>query len=120
MYVAYTFPGRVLNVAAVSSLLGSIVALGSLANGDELLAMRSCGFSVLRIARVALSAGIVIMLGVLLLAQFVVPSLERQAKVDRELALSEVGLVPSQWRVLDSGQSTLHQRRFVHFRWGAR
>ncbi len=95
-YVAYTFPGRVLNVAAVSSLLGSIVALGTLANGDELLAMRTCGFSVLRVARVALGAGSVIMLGVLLLAQFVVPTLERQAKVDRELALSEVGsILPS-------------------------
>ena len=108
-YVAYTFPGRVLNVAAVSSLLGSIVALGSLANGDELLAMRSCGFSVLRIARVALSAGSVIMLGVLLLAQFVVPSLERQAKVDRELALSEAGsFLPS------GGFWTRDNQRFIN------
>ena len=110
-YVAYTFPGRVLNVAAVSSLLGSIVALGSLANSDELLAMRSCGFSVLRIARVALGAGSVVMLGVLLLAQFVVPSLERQANIDRELALSEVGsLLPS------GGFWTRDNHRFINVR----
>ena len=32
MYVAYTLPGRVLNIAAVSSLLGAIVALGTLAD----------------------------------------------------------------------------------------
>lgn len=95
-YVAYTLPGRVLNLAAVSSLLGSIVALGSLARGNELLALRTCGVSVLGIARSALRAGSVIMLGTLLLAQFVVPSLERQAKVDRELALSGAGsLLPT-------------------------
>ena len=74
MYVAYTLPGRVVNLAAVSSLLGGIVALGTLANSDELLAMRTCGFSVFRIARVVLSTGGVIMLGVILLAQFAVPA----------------------------------------------
>ncbi len=32
LYVAYTLPGRVLGLAAVSSLLGAIVGLGTLAN----------------------------------------------------------------------------------------
>ena len=91
MYVVYTLPGRVLDLAAVSTLLGGIVGLGTLANTDELLAMRTCGFSVFRIARVLLGAGGVIMLGVLLLTQFVVPPLEQQAKINRELALSEEG-----------------------------
>jgi len=90
-YVAYTFPGRVMNLAAVSSLLGSIVALGTLANGDELLAMRACGFSVFRIARVVLGTGVVLMIGSLVLAQYVVPKLEQRAKINRELALSDIG-----------------------------
>lgn len=110
-YVAYTFPGRVLNLAAVSSLLGSIVALGTLASGNELMAMRACGFSVFRMARVVLSAGLSIMLGVLLLAQFVVPPLEQQAKINRELALSEVGtLLPT------GGFWTRDNHRFVNVR----
>ena len=91
MYVAYTLPGRVLGLAAVSSLMGGIVGLGTLANTDELLAMRACGFSVFRIARVLLGAGSVIMLSVLLMTQFVVPPLEQRAKINRELALSEEG-----------------------------
>ncbi len=91
LYVAYTLPGRVLGLAAVSSLLGGIVGLGTLANTDELLAMRACGFSVFRIARVLLGAGSVIMLCVLLLTQFVVPPLEQKAKINRELALSGEG-----------------------------
>jgi lipopolysaccharide export system permease protein len=91
LYVAYTLPGRVLGLAAVSSLLGAIVGLGTLANTDELLAMRSCGISVFRVARVLLSAGSVIIIGVLLLTQFVVPPLEQKAKINRELALSEEG-----------------------------
>jgi lipopolysaccharide export system permease protein len=96
MYVVYTLPARILSLAAVISLLGSIVALGTLANSGELLAMRACGLSVPRIARVALGAGSVIMLGALLLGQFVAPPLEQQAKINRKLALSEVGtLLPS-------------------------
>lgn len=95
LYVAYTLPGRVISLAAVSSLLGGVIALGTLANSDELLAMRSCGFSVFKIARVVLYAGSVIMLGVLLLAQFVVPSLEQQAKINRELAISGEGVLLS-------------------------
>ena len=91
MYVAYTLPGRVLGLAAVSSLMGGIVGLGTLANTDELLAMRACGFSVFRIARVLLGAGSVIMLCVLLMTQFVVPPLEQKAKINRELALSGEG-----------------------------
>ncbi|MCK4509280.1 MAG: LPS export ABC transporter permease LptG [Desulfuromonadales bacterium] len=111
MYVAYTTPGRVLSLAAVSSLLGSIVALGTLANGDELLAMRACGFSVFRIAGVILSAGVVLMLGVLLLAQFVVPPLERQARINRELALADLGtLLP------EGGFWTRDNNRFINVR----
>ena len=91
MYVLYTLPGRVLDLAAVSALLGGIVGLGTLANTDELLAMRACGFSVFRIARVLLGAGSVIMLSVLLLNQFVVPPLEQKARINRELALSGEG-----------------------------
>ncbi len=110
-YVAYTLPGRGLNLAAVSSLLGSIVALGSLATGNELMAMRACGYSVFRIARVVLSAGAPLMLGVLLMAQYVVPPLEQQAKFHRELALSEAGtMLPT------GGFWTRDNNRFVNVR----
>ena len=111
MYVAYTLPGRVLSLAAVSSLLGGIVALGTLANSDELLAMRSCGFSVFRIARVVLGCGSVIMLGTLLLAQYVVPPLEQQAKINRELALTGEGFLLS-----EGGFWTRDNNRFINVR----
>lgn len=111
MYVLYTLPGRALGLAAVSSLLGGIVGLGTLANTDELLAMRTCGFSVFRIARVLLGAGSVIMLGVLLLAQFVVPPLEQKAKINRELALSGEGSLLS-----TGGFWTRDNHRFINVR----
>jgi len=111
MYVAYTLPGRVISLAAVSSLMGGIIALGTLANSDELLAMRACGFSVFRIARVVLSSGLVIMLGVLLLAQFVVPSLEQKAKINRELAISGEGVLLSK-----GGFWTRDKNRFINVR----
>lgn len=111
MYIAYTMPGRVLGLAAVSSLLGSIVALGTLANGDELLAMRACGFSVFRIARVILTIGILLMVGVLILAQFVVPPLEQKAKINRDVALADLGtLLP------EGGFWTRDNGRFINVR----
>lgn len=111
MYVAYTLPGRILGLAAVSALLGSIVALGTLAKGDELLAMRSCGFSVFHIARVILGSGVVLMLAVLLLAQFVVPPLEYRAKINRKLALADLGaLLP------EGGFWTRDNGRFINVR----
>jgi len=111
MYVAYTLPGRILGLAAVSALLGSIVALGTMAKGDELLAMRACGFSVFHIARVILGSGVVLMLGVLLLAQFVVPPLEYRANINRELALADLGtLLP------EGGFWTLDNGRFINVR----
>ncbi len=111
IYVGYTTPGRILDLAAISSLLGSIVALGTLANGHELLAMRACGFSVFRISRVVLSAGLVLMVGVLLLAQFVVPPLEQRAWVNREIALSDLGtLLP------EGGFWARDKNRFINVR----
>ncbi|MDX2479023.1 MAG: LPS export ABC transporter permease LptG [Desulfuromusa sp.] len=109
MYVFYTLPGRVLSLTAVSALLGSIVALGSLANGNELLAMRACGLSVFRLARIVMTTGVTLMLGVLLLAQFVVPPLEHKAKINREVALADLGtLLP------EGGFWTRHNNRFIN------
>ena len=111
IYIAYTTPGRILNLAAITSLLGSIVALGTLANGDELLAMRACGFSVFRISRVVLTTGIVMMFGVLILAQFVVPPLDQRAWINREVALSDTGpLLP------EGGFWTRDKNRFINVR----
>ena len=111
VYIAYTTPGRILNLAAITSLLGSIVALGTLANGDELLAMRACGFSVFRISRVVLTTGIVMMFGVLILAQFVVPPLDQRAWIKREVALSDTGtLLPK------GGFWTRDKNRFINVR----
>ncbi len=111
IYIAYTMPGRILSLTAISALLGSIVALGTLANGDELLAMRACGFSVFRISRVVLSTGLVLMLGVLILAQFVVPQLEQRAWMNREVARSDLGtLLP------EGGFWTRDKNRFINIR----
>ncbi|MBW2505228.1 MAG: LPS export ABC transporter permease LptG [Deltaproteobacteria bacterium] len=111
MYVLYTLPGRALDLAAVCSLIGAIVGLGTLANSHELLSMRACGVSVFQIAGVVLKTGSVIMLGVLFLAQFVVPPLEQQAKINREISISGEGaLLPT------GGFWTRDQNRLINIR----
>ena len=116
MYVAYTLPGRVISLAAVSSLMGGIIALGTLANSDELLAMRACGFSVLRIARVVLSSGSVIMLGVTFVSPICCAIAGTKGK-DQSRARDFRGRgVAVERRLLDPGQQPLHQCPFVLFR----
>jgi len=111
IYVACTVPGRVLELASPSILLGTIVALGTLDGGKELLAMRASGISTGRIAWSVLRVGSLAILGFLLVAQFVVPTLEQQARLQRKLALTRVGtLLPS------GGFWTLDNNRFVNVR----
>src|SRR6202049_4409958 len=49
LYVLLTVPSRLLQLMPVSLLLGSLFALGNLANGSELIAMQSVGISERRI-----------------------------------------------------------------------
>lgn len=91
VYVGLTLPRRLIELGPFIALLGSIVALGSLASHRELTAFRSVGVSPGRIAFSALKAGI---LWILLLAatdQFVASPLQQRAFGMRSNALSAGG-----------------------------
>ncbi len=91
VYVLLTAPGRVLDLTPVTALLGSIVALGGLAAGSELLAIRVAGVSVMRLGGAVMKAGFVLMLLIIILAQFVVPPLNQLAETRRSLAVTGAG-----------------------------
>jgi lipopolysaccharide export system permease protein len=108
IFVGLTLPRRFLDMTALSYLLGSIIGLGTLANSNEILAMRAVGISVRRIAWSVLRTGAFLMAGIILMAQFVVPPLEQHARTRRELALSGAGtMLPS------SGFWTRDGSRFI-------
>ena len=56
VFVGLTLPRRMLDLMSISTLLGSIVALGILADHGELLAMQAGGMSVRRICLSAIWA----------------------------------------------------------------
>ena len=91
LYVVLTLPGRMLDLAPPSALLGSIIALGLLAKNNELLALRASGVSIQQIGWTVARPAVLALLALLLGAQFLIPTLEQTAWTRRETALSKSG-----------------------------
>lgn len=108
-YVVYHMPQILLDFASVISLIGAIIALGSLVNHNELVAMTSLGGQPKQIVLAVISASIILMIFVLTVSQFVTPYTIQQAKVVRTLALNE------QTNLVDSGGYWAQQNNhFIH------
>lgn len=93
LYVALTLPGRMIELAPPSALLGSIITLGLLSKNLELLAMRASGISIQRVGWAFAKPALLTLLALLLGAQFIIPALEQTAWTRRETALSESGTI---------------------------
>ena len=68
-----TAPYRVVQVAPVSMLLGTLLALGGLARNSELTAFRAVGVSEARIVGAVLKLAVPVCIALFLIAQFVIP-----------------------------------------------
>lgn len=85
IYVVTTIPRRLYEFTPVGTLIGCLVGLGILANNSELVVMRAAGMSIYSIVLSVLKPVFVIVLGALLLGQFVVPYMEQIAQGQRAL-----------------------------------
>jgi lipopolysaccharide export system permease protein len=92
-YVGLTLPKRILDLVPICALLGSVTAMGHLADHNELLAMRAAGLSVPRVCWSVLGNGALLMLIVGVLAEFVVPPMEQNARQLRSRAVSPPGIL---------------------------
>ncbi|MBN1378599.1 MAG: LPS export ABC transporter permease LptG [Gammaproteobacteria bacterium] len=79
-YVALTLPTRFYELFPAAVLVGSLLSLGTLAANSELIAIRAAGISIKRIVRSAVQAGLVLLIIVALIGEFLVPSFERHAQ----------------------------------------
>jgi lipopolysaccharide export system permease protein len=91
LFIGLTLPRRMLELMPISTLLGSVVALGLLADHGELLAMQAGGMSIRRICWSVLATGVILILLTGLLAEMVVPPLDQLARKKRALAISGTG-----------------------------
>jgi lipopolysaccharide export system permease protein len=104
-FLARTLPARLYDLFPFAALIGTMVALGRLAAGSELIAMRACGFDQLRISVRVLVAGLSLGLVVMLIGETVAPALELDARIDREQALErQVGAASGSSLWLRDGQ----------------
>ena len=91
VYMVLTLPRRIVDLAPVTALLGSLIALGQLASGSELVAMQAVGVSALRIGWSVIKTGALLLLAVVVLEEFVAPPLEQKGLTRRSLAISTTG-----------------------------
>ncbi len=87
IHVGLTLPKRAADLIPLAALLGSILALGLLADHQELTAMQAAGMSVQRIAVSVLATSVLIMMLVFLVSEFIAPPLEQEARFRRSKAI---------------------------------
>ena len=86
IYVALTVPRQAVILMPISALLGCTVALGLMADHQELTAMQAAGISVRRISTSVVGTSIVLMLITLFVTEYVAPPLDQYARLRRSEA----------------------------------
>lgn len=89
LVVLMRVPRWCIDLGPFVALLGGIVGLGQLSKSMELTAMRTAGFSIFRIARVALTAGLILIVGLGALDEWVASPLQQHALQIKDTAMAE-------------------------------
>lgn len=87
-YLALRVPGKVVQFMPIAVLLGTILSLGSLASNSEIIAMQAAGYSVVHLLRAVLQAALILALLTFLVADWVVPISESNARDIRSSAIN--------------------------------
>ena len=110
-YVFFNIPKLLLDFSAFICLVGSIIAMGSMASHQELIGLESLSFSPKQVVISVLMAAFALMLLVLLNAQYLIPSSLHKATVEKTLALEGRGGFVS-----SAGYWAQSNNRFIHVR----
>jgi lipopolysaccharide export system permease protein len=92
LYVALTLPKRLLDLMPISTLIGGILALGMMADRGELVAMEASGITIIRICTTVLVTGMLLMILSAIMAEMVVPGMERKARDIRARVISDTSI----------------------------
>lgn len=109
IFVLYMLPGYMLEFFPLATLVGSLMALGQLAAGNEITAIRAAGVSLGRLARPVLVAGVLLGLAGMLIGETLGPLGQTQARLMRAEALGHTLSMQG-----DQGLWLREQERFVH------
>lgn len=89
LYTSMLLPRRFIQIAPFIALLGTVAALGALAVNSELIAMRTVGFSPLQISFAPIGVGLMLIIVIAGLEQFIAPQLQQKAISHRAAALNQ-------------------------------
>jgi lipopolysaccharide export system permease protein len=84
-YALLNLPQQAWEIMPIGVLIGSLLGLGQLARGSELIVLRSSGVSVTRIAGSVLIAGFMLLAVEIVLGELLAPPLLQTAKQDKAL-----------------------------------
>ncbi|MDA0705821.1 MAG: LPS export ABC transporter permease LptG [Proteobacteria bacterium] len=89
LYTLLRLPQLAFEMLPIAALIGSLLALGALASNSEIIAMRSAGLSVMRLAGMVGITGLAMLMLTGLLGEFIGPPLDYFARNMRIQARSE-------------------------------
>ncbi|MDV6344590.1 LPS export ABC transporter permease LptG [Nitrosomonas sp. Is37] len=89
LYVAMLMPRRFIQIAPFIALLGTVGALGKLAINLELVTLRVAGLSPVQLSIVPVGIGVVLILIIAVMEQFIAPQLQQKAIALRATALEK-------------------------------
>lgn len=108
-YVALTIPKQAVTLMPMSALLGSTVALGMMADHQELNAMQAAGISVRRISMSVVATSLILMVIAVLVSEFVAPPLDQYARLRRsEARYGKTVLISKSGFWVRQGQFLIH------------
>lgn len=87
--VVLTVPSRMIELAPATAVLGSIIGLGELASSHELIAMQALGTSPIRIGASVTATGILLMIVVVGIQEWIAPSADQLAYTRRIQAITK-------------------------------
>jgi len=88
-YLLLIQPQRLYELFPMALLVGSLLGMGALASGSELIVMRAAGLSLTRLTGSVAWAGLLLSVAVVLVGEFIAPPLEQFAREQRALAKGE-------------------------------
>ncbi|HWP94444.1 MAG TPA: LPS export ABC transporter permease LptG [Gammaproteobacteria bacterium] len=86
-FVAASLPQQAYEMFPIAILVGTLIGLGNLASGNELVVMRAAGLSLWRLARSLLVGGALVASLCVAIGEFIAPPAERYAKHHKTLAM---------------------------------
>ncbi len=111
LFIFFSLPERMYQYAPTAVLIGGLLSLGGLAAQGELTAMRAAGMSIGGIAAATLKAGMVFVVAIFLLGEWLAPMAQQKGERLRTGSVSADLAIQS-----DSGLWMKHAGRFVRTR----